>query len=378
MKIGFNCRFMHAAYLTGVERYARNLLVSMIEAGEHDEFVLFGCKDQSGAISKRSNVSFLGSCNYKSAILRQAWEQIALPRLARKARVDLLINPSNTAPLYFDRNVIVIHDLAFLEHPEWFSSGFVRLYKAVVPKAARRAEAILTVSEFSKSRIVDMLGVPHEKVHVVCQGVDPAFHPTAKGEVQRVRRKFGLNQPYVLFVGSITPRKNLSTAIAAFAIVKKKLSTPHILAVAGVNSFQFPKQGRPHPIGCGAGEDDDIRAIGYADDDDLPGLYTGADVLVYPSLYEGFGLPPVEAMACRTPVITSNCTSLPEAVGDAAIIVDPKDADEIANSILKILGNPELAGNLRERGLERAKLFNWKTTAQNALEVCRQLPAAKN
>lgn len=369
MRIGFNCKFLHAAYVTGVERYARNLLANIVDAGREEEFLLFGCGERPALASPHGNVRQVGSCAWRSAAARQLWEQMILPGLASKAQVDVLVNPANTAPLRFSRNVVVIHDLSFLEHPEWFSRGFRWLYRSVVPRAARGARAVITDSEFSKGRIVELLGVASEKVHAVYLAADPAFRPLRRSAVEDVAHKFGIARPYVLFVGSIGPRKNLATAVAAFEIANTRLSTAHMMVVAGVTSFQFPKAEVP----TGAGR---VMAIGYTNDADLSALYAGARALLYPSLYEGFGLPPLEAMACRTPVVTSNSTSLPEVVGDAALVVDPTNVDDVAEAIHRVLSDQELAEDLRRRGLERAKLFSWEDTARGVLEVCRQAAAS--
>lgn len=369
MRIGFNCRFMHAARVTGVERYAHNLLASLTSMGGDVEFVLFGCGDWQAPGALPAEVRKVGTCAWRSPVARQVWEQIRLPSLARKARVDVLINPINTAPLAFPRNILVIHDLSFLEHPEWFGWGFLRFYRTIVPRAARRALAVVTVSEYSKGRIVDLLGVPPERVHVIYQGVDPKFCPVGQDEVEEVRRKFGLARPYVLFVGSIAPRKNLTAAIAAFDLVRKKLSAVYELVVVGTKSFQFSSVELPEAA-------QSVRAIGYMTDENLPALYAGAELLLYPSLYEGFGLPPLEAMACGTPVVTSNCTSLPEVVGDAALVVDPSNVDQLADAICRVLTDRHLAQELRRRGPERARRFSWNEAAQRMLAVCRE--AASN
>lgn len=366
MKIGFNCRFLHTARVTGVERYARNLLESLVEAGQEEEFVLFGCKGCPPSLPAHRNISLVGSCAFPSAAVKQVWEQTVLPVIAGRSKVDLLINPVNTAPVLFGRNVMVIHDLAFLEHPEWFDRKFVRFYTNIVPRAAGKARAIITISEFSKDRIVRLLKAPDEKVHVVYQGVDPAFHPVSEDEVERTLAKFKLKRPYVLFVGSITPRKNLQSAIKAFKLLSAKSAMTHTMAVVGVNSYQFPKEEVSNE------DADGIRAVGYADDTDLPGLYTGADVLVYPSLYEGFGLPPLEAMACGTPVVTSDRTSLPEAVGDAALTVNPDDIAALSDAVGRIISDNKLAADLKTRGLEHVKQFTWQNTAKQALDVIKR------
>lgn len=360
MRIGFNCRCLHAAYVTGVERYARNLLASLVEAAPDEEFVLLGCGDAAPLFAERTNVRRIGSCAWRSPAARHLWEQLVLPRLARSSRVDVLVNPINTAPVTLDRNIVVVHDLSFLEHPEWFGRGFRCLYNVVVPRAARRAAAVVTVSEFSKSRIVGLLGVGADKVHVAYPGADPVFLEVETSEAARVAWRYGLDRPYLLFVGSLAPRKNLAAAAAAFERARASFSPEHDLAVAGVSSYQFRKARIPQGL----------RLLGYVADDDLPGLYCAAKALVYPSLYEGFGLPPLEAMACGTPVIASNAASLPEAVGDAAVLVDPTDPDALAEAIRKVLTDGALAADLRERGLVRARSFSWDQAARRMLEVC--------
>lgn len=366
MRIGYNCRFIHAARETGVERYARNLLAALVDSGSDDEFVLFGCGERKPFDSPPPNVRLVGSCESWSAIARHLWEQAALPRLARESGASVLLNPINTAPVAFPRNIIVVHDLAFLEHPEWFSGGFQRLYRMVVPRAVRRACAVMTVSEFSKSRIVELLKVPAEKVHVVYQGKDPAFVPAEPEKVRMVQGRLGIERPYLLYVGSITPRKNLAGVSSAFNIARSRLPE-HELVVAGVAGVQFPK------VDSRSVRADGVRCLGYTTDEDLPALYTGADALVYPSLYEGFGLPPLEAMACGTPVITSSVSSLPEVVGDAAVLIDPTNVEEIADAMVRVVTDGELAHNLRARGLERAKMFSWEETAIRTLDICRRI-----
>lgn len=365
MKLGFNCRFLHARHVTGVERYAQNLLASMVEVGADEEFVLFGCGEGNHPVPEGENVRKMGSCAWRARATRHLWEQTVLPGLATEAGVDLLINPINTAPLRFPRNILVVHDLSFLEHPEWFSRRFRLYYRIVVPRMARRALAVVTVSEFSKDRIVRLLGVAPEKVHVVYQAASPAFHQIEDDEVRRVSEKLGLSRPYLLFVGSVSPRKNLTTAIDAFNAVTKRLPGPLEMLIVGVSSKSFPQVRIP------AGREKDLRPMGYVDDEDLPGLYAGAKALVYPSLYEGFGLPPLEAMACGTPVITSNCSSLPEVVGDAALLVDPRSVRELEDALYRMLTDADLSENLRKRGLERAKRFSWEDSARRMIEICR-------
>lgn len=259
------------------------------------------------------------------------WEQAVLPRLARDA--ELLVNPANLAPLSFDRNVVVIHDVAALREPSWYSGMFVRWQRIVLPRIARRAVRVVTVSAFSAAELRATLGV---EALVVPGGVDhDRFVP---GEPRTAR-------PYVLTVASRTARKNLG----ALAETARRLAAEGIeLLAVGGSRPQFRSERVP------------VRELGPVPDDELPGLYAGAQAFVLPSLYEGFGLPVLEAMACGTPVVASDRTALPEICGGAALLADPLDQSAIADAVLAAIGD----AGLRERGLARAAEFSWERTAR--------------
>jgi glycosyltransferase involved in cell wall biosynthesis len=306
-----NARAAARPELGGVERWARELAARM------DARVLAPPQ----ALSHR---------------LGHGWEQLALPALARG---DVLVNPANLAPLAYRRNVVVIHDCAALRSPEWYSPAYARWQRFVLPRVARGALRVVTVSRFSAREIESLLGV---QASVVPGGVDHArFVPGAP----RAER------PYVLTVGSRTARKNLG----ALAESARRLSAEGIELVAvGGSRPQF------------AGEEMPVRSLGHVDDAELPAVYAGASAFVLPSLYEGFGLPCLEAMACGVPVVASDRGALPEVCGDAALLVDPTRPSEIAEAVLASLGDE----GMRERGLRRAAEFSWeRTVAELALHL---------
>jgi len=301
--------------------------------------------------------------------LGHAWEQMYLPLATGR---DLLWSPNNTGPLAVRRQVCTIHDLIPLDHPEWFSPNFVSLYRWLLPRLATKLRRIIAISEFTKLRIMELLGVNGQLISVIPNGVDTAFCPQSSEPIALVRQKLGLgSRPYALCVGSLEPRKNVKTLLRAWTLLPAALQSEVQLVLAG------PKGNLGVFRDAGIGElPKDVLLTGYVPQEDLPALYAGAAAFVYPSLYEGFGLPPLEAMACGTPVVTSSTSSIPEVVGDAAVTVNPESAEEIAYGIEQILTKESLRRRLAQRGLERAQALTWDRTAQLTWHLLAQEAAA--
>lgn len=287
-----------------------------------------------------------------------AWEQLVLPQKADRGA--LLWSPSNTGPLMVRRQVVTIHDVVTLDHPEWFNTRFAAWYRFLIPRLVKRASRVIVVSQFTKHRLLARCDVDPGKISVIYSGVDERFGPCAADAVARVRAALAIpDGPYVLAVGSLQPRKNIGRLFAAWVDVLPALPVDMTLVVAGgigkPTVFADLPELRHVP--------DRVCLTGCVPDELLPALYAGASVFVYPSLYEGFGFPPLEAMACGTPVITGNRTSLPEVVGDAGISVDPYHAGAIAAAIARVVTNPEVRARLVPAALQRAAGFSWDKAA---------------
>ena len=279
------------------------------------------------------------------------WEQFALPF---QLRGQLLWSPCNTGPLAVRNQVVTIHDATYADTPECFSRPFAAWYGFLLPRLARRVRRVQTVSAFSRRRLAERIGLAEADIDVVPNGVDARFAPPSPEAVAAVRARHGLPGPYVLALGSIEPRKNLATLLTAWRSVADR--RPELtLAIAGGGNAIYGRvglDGVPR-----------VRALGYVDDAELPALYGGAEAFVFPSLYEGFGLPPVEAMGCGTAVVCSDATALPEVVGDAAVLVPPKEPDAIADAIVRVTDDTALRAALVVRGRARAASFSWDTSA---------------
>jgi glycosyltransferase involved in cell wall biosynthesis len=276
-----------------------------------------------------------------------AWEQVVLPAEAAARRARAILCPANLAPLSSRRTAVVLHDVAPLREPGWYSELYVRWQRAVLPRIARRAALVITPSAFSREEVVALLGVPAERIAVVPGGVDARFSPGADPAPARAAHGLG-DRPYVLTVASRTARKNL----AVLDLAARRLAARGVeLVAAGGDRPQFRSDG------AAAG----VRALGHVDDALLPGLYAGAAAFVLPSLYEGFGLTALEALAAGVPVVAADRGALPEVCGDAAQLVDPTDAEAIAAALERALDDP---APWRAAGPPRAAPLTWDATAR--------------
>lgn len=372
MRVAIDIRKLHDF---GIGTYIRNLLRHLARLDRDTEFVLF-CRPEDYA-----NVRELGS-NFRGVPERSApyslREQLSLPWLARREKADVYHAPHYVLPaLTPGRSVVTIHDCIHLMFPEYLP--YHRLgticARAMMYSATHRADRILTVSESSKRDILRFFQVRPEKIAVIYNATDEHFRiPPTEDAVARVRERYQLQDPFVLYVGNVKPHKNVERLIEAFALVRRRRMDGLKLVIIGdeISKFQTLRRAvLKHKL------HKHVRFLGFVPDGTLSVLYRLASVFVFPSLYEGFGLPPLEAMACGAPVITSNVSSLPEVMGGAALLVDPYSAESIAEAIGRVLSDPVLAAELRAKGLARAQDFSWEQSAARTLEIYREVADAR-
>jgi glycosyltransferase involved in cell wall biosynthesis len=315
---------------------------------------------------------------YQPGVRYAALDGLTLTRLWHRLRVPLPVEVfAGRTDLYFatdfalpptlprTRTAIFIHDLTYVRVPNAAVPELVGYLNAVVPRALKHANVVIVNSEATKADIIDIYGTPAERISTIQFGVHPHFTPSNK-PLKALRAKYGLpQQPYILAVGTVQPRKNYTRLIEALAVLRAE-GTDATLVIAGGKGwmetpiFETVTRLNLEPY---------VNFLGYVDDSDLPALYTHAAAFAMPSLYEGFGLPVLEAMACGTPVVTSTISSLPEAAGDAALLVDPTDVEAIADALRRILMDTTLAQELRAKGLAHVMPFTWGRTAKQLLDA---------
>jgi glycosyltransferase involved in cell wall biosynthesis len=349
----------------GVHRYIHQLVRHL---GGIDDGLRYTVLLGEGVLSPDVILASLRSCWPTShAAVRVLWEQLVQPWVLRRVEADLVHGPVFIGPLLAPCPLVVtIHDLSFIRFPGLFRPAN-RFYLTVFTRlSARRARRLIAVSAHAATETTRLLGVPAERIDVVYHGVDPVFHPLPPEEVTAFRQRYGLPERYVLFVGTLEPRKNLVRLVEAFTRVYD--GRVGLVLAGGKGWLTDDLFARVEALGL-------TRAIifpGYVMNEELPLWYNAATAVAYPSVYEGFGLPVLEAQACGTPVLTSNVSSLPEAAGDAALMANPYDVDALAEGLNRLLTDESLRHDLRERGLIHVRQFLWSNTALETARVYRQ------
>ena len=306
--------------------------------------------------------------------VRIAWEQLVLPRWAHHDDVTVLHGAINAIPLAWGgRSVVTILDLTFRLLPRAFNRGNRLYLRWATAFATARADRIIAISEATRHDVIRYLRVAPERVQRVYCGVESYFQPVESGSLRAFRDQHGLTRPFILYLATIEPRKNLVRLIDAYAELWRRGWTTHDLILAGGSGWGF-EEVVDHAATVDAAEH--VRFVGFVPESEIAGWYNAADLFVYPSEYEGFGLPVLEALACGTPVITSNRSSLPEVVGEAGVLVDPTDTGAMADAMQRVLEDERLQSRLSAAGPEQARSFTWRRTAEETLAVYRAVNGA--
>ncbi len=363
MRIGFNAFFLDRPE-TGSGQYTRNLLETLAKVDPTNEYLLIS----PGPSHPIPNIQ------YPISNWAKLWfEQISFPRACR--HLDLAHVPYFAPPLFPTvPTVVTIHDLIPLILPAYRGSPLIRWYTRLVAVAARRAKAIITVSQASQRDIVRYLHVPPERVHVTYEAASEAFQPLEdETQLAAIRQKYGLPERYLLYLGGFDQRKNVPVLLRAFALLARRQSQARLVIAGQLPTRDSPLFPDPRRLTKELGLDDKVVFTNWVPEEDKPALLSGATAFVFPSLYEGFGLPAIEALACGTPVIASNRASLPEVVGDGGILVEPADVEALAEAMEMFLVDEALRNEWRQKALAQATKFSWEQTAQETLAVYRKV-----
>ncbi len=363
MRIGIDARKLHDF---GIGTYIRNLLRHLARIDHETEYVLFcrpGDRPSLGALGENFRAVAETAGNYSVA------EQLRVPLALRREGVTLFHAPHYVLPpLVACPSVVTIHDCIHLMFPQYLPNRLAHTYARIsISLAARRATRVLTVSESSKRDILRFVDASPEKIDVIYNAYDERFAVEPREEdVVRVRERYQLHDEFVLYAGNVKPHKNLERLIQAFDLVRRRGLDHLKLVLIGDEISKYAALRRAvhrHQL------HKYVRFLGYLPETTLAVMYRLAGVFVFPSLYEGFGLPPLEAMASGTPVVTSNVSSLPEVAGDAAVLVDPYDPTAIADGIYRVLTDESLRRSLRQRGLTRASQFSWEASVRRVHDI---------
>ena len=375
MKVGVDVRVLSTGSHSGIEEYTSDLLGELTKNNPETEFKLFSSSFKIPNFNydwaDQSNVSFAIS-KMPSRLLFVSSKFINWPKIDKKiGGVDVFLSPHFFSALSRDcRSISIFHDLAFLRYPEFFSikQNFWHKFQINSKKRIEQSDHIIAVSQSTKNDLIDLLGVDPKNITVAYPGVNNSLRIAVSKEKKiKVRQKYNLSENFILFVGTLEPRKNVVGAIKAFELVKSEVNDDNLdLVLMGrkgwlsdeifesINKSIFKKN---------------IKWLGFVPDEDRSTIYQNSSIVLYPSFFEGFGFPPLEAMASGVPVVTSRVASIPEVVGGSAILVDPYSVEEIAKGVIRLIEDKNFADNLIKKGLKQSQKFDWKITAQKIYQT---------
>lgn len=360
MRIGINALCITLGKWGGNETYLFNLIQALACVDKINEYVIFTTRENARYFCPdQSNFHYVGKYIPRNTISRISFENIVLPRLINKIKIDIYHSPVTLLPFFplKCKTIVNIHDLRFVHLPIGYSKMKIFYKNLSYRNSTKRADAIICISHYTKKDLLEFAPINSEKIEVTYGGVNRTFSPINKKKSDEIRNKYGISNKYILSISNYR-HKNVESLINTFKILKKREKIPHQLVIIGKAVSQL---------------NTDIILLENVPNEDMPLLYSSAEIFVFLSLFEGFGLPPLEAMASGCPVVSSNRTSLPEVIGDTGILIDPEDTKEIIVAIMKVISNNNLRENLIQKGLERAKQFSWENTAKKTLEIYNKI-----
>jgi glycosyltransferase involved in cell wall biosynthesis len=358
----------------GIGRYTRGLIRALAQIDGDNRYILFSAG--RGPETERWPPNFtVRALPISERQMALAWQRLRVPLPVEwvTGPVDILHSPDFVLPpVRRAATVLTVHDLSFMRHPECSSPALLQYLLRSVPRSIGRADILLADSESTRIDLIDLMRIPNKRIHVLYPAVEPHFAPVEQAADTQSLQRYGIRQPYILALGTLQPRKNFARLIRAFAALVREYRIPHQLVIGGAPGWLYDEiEQALDEVALG----DAVRLVGYVDEAHLPSLYRGADVFAFPSLYEGFGIPILEAMACGTPVVTSSVSSMPEVAGDAALLVSPEDTDALAQALWRLIDEQDLRNDLRTRGFEQARRFSWRSSAKRLLEIYAHMGA---
>lgn len=375
MRIGINARYLQSTR-SGIAQYLYYILLNLKAVDKNNEYVLFlgSHKSVSDDIINFGFINDVSKLSTTNQILKIAWQHFYLPCRIKNLRIDVFHEPTFIAPFFKQcPTVITVHDVAYKLLPDCFTFRNRLYLEQLMQRSIDTSDMVIAISENTKKDIMLNYKIKEEKIKVVYGAADEAFHPLTESREEKsaqIKAKYGITDNFILTVSLISPRKNMVNLIRAFKKLKQKDKINYQLVIVGKKGWLFKEV---FEEAAASGYEKDIIFCDFVPRDDLVMLYNATDVFVYPSLYEGFGLPLVEAMACDCPVVASNLSSIPEVCFGAALLINPHDPVEIADAIFRILTDSPLRKALVEKGRRRVGMFSWKRAAEETIRIYNSL-----
>lgn len=369
---------------TGVAQYIKRLIDATTKLDKENQytafgFLFFGRKLKNTGYEERLNLKYKFIRYFPGRVYTKLMKLFVAPPvdilMGRRADVMLFLNYISWPTLLPTKKIVAVHDLSHLIYPQYTHESLLKFFDKFLEKSIRGADQILTISQNSKREIMEKYNIPEKNISIIYPAADHSvYYKRSAEEITKLRAKYGLKKPYILSVATLEPRKNFAGLLRAFDVLPEDIKTSHSLVLTGAKGWLDDEINELYDD---MSKKYDIIRTGYLPDEDLPTLYSGASLFAYPTFYEGFGMPPLEAMACGVPVVTSNNSSLPEVVGDAALMIDASNTQEIADAMKQVITNPKLAASLSEKGLAQAKKFTWEKSAKDLIAMMEEVGGRK-